>query len=161
MNSKGSHVVCELTGCCPDTIADARLIEAILRDGAIAAQATVVHGFFHEFRPAGVTGMLCLAESHMSVHTWPETGYVALDIYTCGEHTAPRAAVAEITARLKARASYIVVLTRGEHEREGRFASTIGERGFCPLMSEAREWGAREGDARERTDSRELCDSRE
>ncbi|MEM7688928.1 MAG: adenosylmethionine decarboxylase [Pseudomonadota bacterium] len=60
-------------------------VEAVLRRAAKAAGATVLQGHFHHFGPAmGVTGVLMLAESHISIHTWPETGFAALDIFMCG-----------------------------------------------------------------------------
>ena len=60
-------------------------IETILRRAAQAAGATILQAHFHHFGPAmGVTGVLMLAESHISIHTWPETGFAALDIFMCG-----------------------------------------------------------------------------
>jgi len=60
-------------------------IDAALRAGAEAAGATILHGHFHHFTPnGGVSGVLVLAESHISIHTWPERGYAAIDIFMCG-----------------------------------------------------------------------------
>lgn len=59
-------------------------IEAALRDAARAANATVLHGHFHVFTPhGGVTGVLLLAESHISIHTWPERQFAAIDMFMC------------------------------------------------------------------------------
>ena len=58
--------------------------EALLPDACRAAGATVLGARFHQFAPAGVTGVVLLAESHASVHTWPEAGLVTLDVFTCG-----------------------------------------------------------------------------
>ena len=60
-------------------------VDAALRAGAEAAGATILHGHFHHFTPnGGVSGVLVLAESHISIHTWPERGYAAIDIFMCG-----------------------------------------------------------------------------
>ncbi len=60
-------------------------LEALLTRAALAGGATILHGYFHPFAPRGVTGFLLLAESHLSVHTWPEEGFAAFDIFSCGE----------------------------------------------------------------------------
>ena len=56
---------------------------------AKAARATIMESAFHRFEPQGVSGTVILAESHLSIHTWPEKGYAAMDFYTCGDHTDP------------------------------------------------------------------------
>ena len=79
----GHHVLADLYGCRdPD---DALSIEGILRRAATAAGATIIATHFHAFPSAGgVTGMVLLAESHISIHTWPEHGFAAVDIFMCG-----------------------------------------------------------------------------
>ncbi|MBE9606196.1 adenosylmethionine decarboxylase [Acetobacteraceae bacterium H6797] len=60
-------------------------IDEVLREAAIATGATILHGHFHHFQPnGGVSGVLVLAESHVSIHTWPEKNFAALDIFVCG-----------------------------------------------------------------------------
>ena len=59
-------------------------IDAVLREAALAANATILHSHFHNFTGGGVSGVLVLAESHISIHTWPEAGYAALDVFMCG-----------------------------------------------------------------------------
>ena len=63
---------------------DADAWKSCHEEGARAAGATILHTRFHEFKPEGLTGFLMLAESHISVHTWPAEGYAAIDIFTCG-----------------------------------------------------------------------------
>lgn len=66
-------------------LTDAAAIERVLRDAALAAGATPVDARLHHFGPGlGVTGVLLLKESHISIHTWPEYGYAAVDIFMCG-----------------------------------------------------------------------------
>jgi S-adenosylmethionine decarboxylase len=59
-------------------------IEAVLKECAVSSGATILHSHMHHFSPQGVSGVLVLAESHISIHTWPERNYAALDIFMCG-----------------------------------------------------------------------------
>lgn len=79
----GTHLIIDLWDA--TNLADPEHIDAVLREAAIATGATILHGHFHHFGPnAGVSGVLVLAESHVSIHTWPERDYAALDIFVCG-----------------------------------------------------------------------------
>lgn len=80
----GLHVLGELRGCNPAQIASVEPLRAIMLKVAEQANFRIVGERFHQFEPAGVTGVFLLAESHFSVHTWPEQGIVAADIFTCG-----------------------------------------------------------------------------
>ncbi len=62
-------------------------MQRIFHDTAIALKCTIVAETFHQFTPQGVSGVVVLAESHLSLHTWPERGYAAVDLYTCGDPT--------------------------------------------------------------------------
>ena len=79
----GTHLLVDLWSA--KNLSDAAAVEAILRDAIIAAGATLLRIDLHSFDGSGgVTGVAILAESHMSIHTWPETGYIAIDIFVCG-----------------------------------------------------------------------------
>ena len=81
----GTHLLADLSGIAPEPLRDCDALERLLRDAAVAAGAQVLHGHFHSFGPGqGVTGVLLLAESHISIHTWPECGFAAIDIFMCG-----------------------------------------------------------------------------
>jgi len=80
----GRHLIAEFYGCNRKTLDDVAAIRRHLRAAARAIGATIVGDTFHKFSPQGVSGSVVIAESHLSIHTWPETGYVAVDIYTCG-----------------------------------------------------------------------------
>ncbi len=79
----GTHLLVDLWGA--SNLCDPELIDRALRDAAEAAGATILHGHFHHFSPnGGVSGVLVLAESHISIHTWPERDFAAIDIFMCG-----------------------------------------------------------------------------
>nr|WP_260115116.1 adenosylmethionine decarboxylase [Pseudoduganella guangdongensis] len=78
-------MLADMAGIAPGLLADCTKIEQLLRDAATAAGAQVLHSHFHSFGPGlGVTGVVLLAESHISIHTWPENGFAAADIFMCG-----------------------------------------------------------------------------
>ena len=79
----GTHLLADLWGA--TRLDDASHIDAALRDAALADGATILHSHFHTFSPnGGVSGVVILAESHISIHTWPERGFAAVDIFMCG-----------------------------------------------------------------------------
>jgi S-adenosylmethionine decarboxylase len=80
----GTHWIADLGGIDPGLLADAPAIEALLLQAAREAKAQVLFSHLHAFGPGqGVTGVVLLAESHISIHTWPERGFAALDIFMC------------------------------------------------------------------------------
>lgn len=81
----GTHLLADMSGIDPAALSDSARIERLLREAAAAAGAQVLHSHFHGFGPGlGVTGVVLLAESHISIHTWPENGFAAADIFMCG-----------------------------------------------------------------------------
>jgi S-adenosylmethionine decarboxylase len=79
----GTHLLVDLWGA--TNLCDPDLIDRALREAAEAAGATILHSHFHHFSPnGGVSGVLVLAESHISIHTWPERDFAAIDIFMCG-----------------------------------------------------------------------------
>ncbi|MBA4032477.1 MAG: adenosylmethionine decarboxylase [Planctomyces sp.] len=91
MEHLGQHVIIELWGC-NSGIDDADLMKQAMLDAVKAARATLLYIDVHKFDPQGVTGVAVLTESHLSVHSWPEHGYLAADVFTCGNTTRPVAA---------------------------------------------------------------------
>lgn len=82
----GRHVILECHGCHETDLKNEEFLEKILSDAAVYARAEILHTYFHKFdRGGGVTGVIALAESHISVHTWPEYEYMAVDVFMCGE----------------------------------------------------------------------------
>ncbi|MBE9609238.1 adenosylmethionine decarboxylase [Chitinilyticum piscinae] len=82
----GRHLIADFHGCDAALLADPQYIAAALEAAALAGRATVLQRHFHHFGPQqGVTGMLLLMESHISIHSWPEHGYAAIDLFMCGQ----------------------------------------------------------------------------
>ena len=88
----GTHLLADLSGIRAERLRDCDALERLLREAAVAAGAQVLHGHFHSFGPGqGITGVLLLAESHISIHTWPECSFAAVDIFMCGAAQPQRA----------------------------------------------------------------------
>ncbi len=85
MDTFGRHLLVEFHGCDRKILNDEKRISALLHRAVLAAKATPVGEVFHRFSPQGVSGVVVIEESHLSIHTWPEDGYAAVDFYTCGE----------------------------------------------------------------------------
>jgi S-adenosylmethionine decarboxylase len=81
----GRHILLELYDCPAPLLKDGAALEAALRAAAAAMGATVVTATFHQFSPYGISGVVIIQESHLTIHTWPEHGYAAVDIFTCGD----------------------------------------------------------------------------
>ena len=92
MQALGRHLLLELWGC-NQNINDPSSVRRALVDSVEAIGATLLDVNVHTFSPYGVTGVAVLAESHMSLHSWPEHGYLAVDIFTCGNSARPREAM--------------------------------------------------------------------
>ncbi|OUM98079.1 MAG: S-adenosylmethionine decarboxylase proenzyme [Firmicutes bacterium ZCTH02-B6] len=85
----GRHILCEAYGCDPEVLNDRRVVEQIMVDAALLAGAEVREVAFHKFSPQGVSGVVVISESHLAIHTWPELGYAAIDVFTCGSTVDP------------------------------------------------------------------------
>lgn len=116
MDALGRNLIAELTGCPPEVLNDVVLIEGKLVAAARAAQATVVSVSFHHFAPFGVSGVVVIQESHVAIHTWPEYGYAALDIFTCGQTVDPWEIYRAVCAELRAQHFSAVELGRGQRQ---------------------------------------------
>ena len=109
----GRHLLADFYGVAPDKLTDTAHIDALLRAGAQAAGARILHSHFHSFGEAlGVTGVVLLAESHISIHTWPEYGFAAADIFMCGE-AQPKLALDLIERALEPASSVVQTIERG------------------------------------------------
>jgi len=103
----------ELRDCNPKIIRDLAKVKNALVSAAKEAKATIVDISFHEFNPFGISGMVIIAESHLSIHTWPEYSYAAVDIFTCGDLIKPEVAASFLIKEFESRTPSIVELKRG------------------------------------------------
>jgi len=89
MEALGRQILVEFYNCDKSVLQNKKEIEEAMVDACIIGKATVVTHTFHEFSPFGVSGVVVIAESHVAIHTWPEYGYAAVDIFTCGDTINP------------------------------------------------------------------------
>ena len=89
MKILGRHLVVELSGCNCDILNNQQLLEKHLTEAVRQSGATIVRSVFHRYNPQGISGVVVIAESHISIHTWPEYGYAAVDYFTCGTAVDP------------------------------------------------------------------------
>lgn len=125
MKALGTHIVCELSGCDAALLTDVEAVSDMMLRAAREANATVIERAFHRFQPQGVSGVVVIEESHLSIHTWPETGYAAMDFYTCGDHTDPWAACEYAAKALGAKTMLTTEVKRGIEAADGRFTHLV------------------------------------
>ncbi len=113
MNALGRHLLVELFDCDPDVINNLEAVKGALIEAAKRAQATIVDVVFHEFNPFGISGVVVIAESHLSIHTWPEYRYAAVDIFSCGDALQPEVAASYLVEQFAAERTSIVEMQRG------------------------------------------------
>lgn len=89
MNVLGRHVLAEVYGCEFSILNDVKKVEEAMVNAALEAGAEIREVVFHKFSPQGVSGVVVISESHLAIHTWPELGYAAVDVFTCGEKVNP------------------------------------------------------------------------
>jgi S-adenosylmethionine decarboxylase len=121
----GFHYVVEASGCDPEILANANRIRQIFLEAAKVGNMEVKASYFFKFSPTGVSGVVIVAESHISIHTWPEKGYAALDVYTCGTKANPEKAVDYILDKLRAKYAHVSEIKRGIEEDDETFTHMI------------------------------------
>ena len=112
MKTIGRHLIAEYYGCTAPLLNDVEALRGAMIEAAEIVGATVLGHTFHGFSPQGASGTVVIAESHLSVHTWPERGYVAVDIYTCGGLD-PRKGFDLLTERFQAQSCRVQEILRG------------------------------------------------
>lgn len=113
MQAIGRHLLLELFDCSAEAISTLEVVQAVMGEAARRAGATIVDAVFHEFNPKGLSGVVIIAESHLTIHTWPEYCYAAVDIFTCGVALRPEAAAKYLAEQFTAKRVSIVELKRG------------------------------------------------
>ena len=113
MEAFGRHLLLEMWDCNREILDNAEKVTQIMCDAANYAGATVVKSIHHEFDPPGITAVAILSESHISVHTWPIEGYVAVDVFTCGTVADPQLAVKSLLESFEPKEHTSVEIKRG------------------------------------------------
>jgi len=127
----GKHIIVELHGVRSELLNDPKFLRKVLIDAAVKAGATVIGDIFHKFSPYGVTGVVAVKESHISIHTWPEFGYAALDVFTC-RNIDPMVALKVILEELKPEYHIVVQMSRGDP-----YVENVGGDGENEILEEA------------------------
>lgn len=112
--SLGRHIIVEFYGCNPAIMNDVSLIEQFMVAAAKEAHATVLNSTFHHFSPFGVSGVVVIEESHLAIHTWPEYGYAAVDIFTCGSGVNPWISYKYLEKHFEAKYGSSIEMKRGQ-----------------------------------------------
>ncbi|MDD5497620.1 MAG: adenosylmethionine decarboxylase [Atribacterota bacterium] len=113
MDYLGNHLLVELYNCDSDKLNDLKRVEWVLGEAVRISGATALKASFHQFEPQGVSGVIIIAESHFTIHTWPEYGYAALDIFTCGESIDSQKALDYIEKELAVKTLSVTEIKRG------------------------------------------------
>ena len=113
VDALGRHLLLELSGCPYTLLNDVDFIRKNILTAAEKAKVTVISDSFNRFNPQGISGMVIIAESHISIHTWPEYRYAAVDIFTCGDSAMPDRALGHIIEALRPEDHKIYVVKRG------------------------------------------------
>jgi S-adenosylmethionine decarboxylase len=113
LNALGRHLLVELHDCNTEALNDLDFIRDVMIQAAIDCGAVVLGDSFHHFSPQGVSGVVVIAESHLSIHTWPEYGYAAVDVFTCGTTVNPEKAAEVLIERLGSKNHSLTEIPRG------------------------------------------------
>ncbi|MFC4556651.1 adenosylmethionine decarboxylase [Virgibacillus kekensis] len=113
MDTMGRHVIAELWECNIEKLNNMGLIEKIFVEAALKAGAEIREVAFHKFAPHGVSGVVIISESHLTIHSFPEHGYASIDVYTCGDIIDPNVAAEYIAGALEAKVYEKVEVPRG------------------------------------------------
>jgi adenosylmethionine decarboxylase proenzyme (EC 4.1.1.50) len=123
MDTFGRHIIADLWECDPDRLDDVDFLEKVFVEAALRAGAEVREVAFHKFAPQGVSGVVIISESHLTIHSFPEHHFASIDVYTCG-HLDPTVAADYIADCLKAQKREIFELPRGRRPLQGEPAKT-------------------------------------
>lgn len=119
MRSLGHQIVADFHHCDSSTLSDVDAITDAMLEAARRAGCTIVTQTFHHFSPYGVSGAVIVAESHLAIHTWPEYGYAAVDVFTCGDTIQPEDALNYLRDALGAGQVSTMEMKRGQVEMMG------------------------------------------
>lgn len=109
----GRHILAEFYNCNSNVLNNVERIEKYMGEAATECGATVIEKKFHMFNPYGVSGVVIISESHLAIHTWPEFGYAAVDLFTCGDECDPMIAYEYLKDKFSAGKAIYTELKRG------------------------------------------------
>lgn len=121
----GQHVLAEFFECDPNILNNVQLIEKLMVEAAIECGATIVQKCFHMFNPYGVSGVVIISESHLAIHTWPELGYAAVDLFTCGDKCDPKVSYKYLKEKFNSKNASYKELKRGIIDEETNKVSQV------------------------------------
>ncbi len=113
MKILGRHLIVEYAECNNKLLNDLTQLEQFLNESVSKAGATIVSSKVHNYNPQGVSGVVVIAESHLSIHTWPEYSYAAVDFFTCGDTVDPYKAFEYMKEMLESKTATVKELKRG------------------------------------------------
>lgn len=119
MKSLGRHIIAEFYDCDKNILDDVEAIENHMKEAAYETGATIVNSSFHRFLPYGVSGVVVISESHLTIHTWPEYSYAAVDLFTCGDDVDPWKAFSYLKKVLNSQRVHVVEHLRGKYDEIG------------------------------------------
>jgi S-adenosylmethionine decarboxylase len=122
MKALGIHLLIEFCSCNRQKLDSVDYLEKIMSQAASVAGATVLKTAFQDFNPQGVSGVVVIAESHLTIHTWPEYGYAAVDIFTCGTKVDPWKAVGFLKQELESDSVQVKDFKRGLPDQDENFS---------------------------------------
>lgn len=109
----GHHWLMEFYGCASHALEAISMVENHMLEAAKAMQCKIVDSHFHQFNPVGVSGVIIIQESHLTIHTWPELGYAAVDLFTCGVKLVPENGMAILKKGFEAQRVELQYIARG------------------------------------------------
>lgn len=122
LETLGRQILVEFYNCNEDIMASPELIEEYMNEAARISGATIVNSVFHHFNPYGVSGAVIISESHLAIHTWPEYGYAAVDVFTCGDTINPWTAFDYLEKVFEADRSESIEMPRGMVDKIRKFS---------------------------------------
>ncbi|WP_110112340.1 adenosylmethionine decarboxylase [Bacillus sp. CGMCC 1.16541] len=125
MEINGHHMVVDAFACNSALLNDVKALEELLLHITKTLHMEVLHTHFHQFHPVGITGVIVLGTSHFSIHTWPEEGYAALDLYTCGDGN-PMTEIHTLLKGLECQYANVYYLPRGEKHKQAISSTILG-----------------------------------
>ncbi len=114
----GQHVLAEFFDCDCNILNSIDKVEKLMVEAALECGATIVQKCFHMFNPYGVSGVIIIAESHLAIHTWPELGYAAVDLFTCGDKCDPKISYEFLKEKFNSKNATYTELKRGILNKE-------------------------------------------